>query len=118
MSPTKTCERCGTTYPASETYFDLNLRYKDRLKPYCRRCSPAVAEERRQRKNARSRAWAQANRDKARASTRESYQRTRKDRLTYLRRYRAANQERLRQYARAYRERQRRERVANANEKQ
>ena len=107
MTATKTCEVCGQSKPATSDYFGPNLRYKDRLKLYCLTCGPIVAAERRKRKNERSRAWAEANRDKARESVQRSYWKSRRERLAYLRRYRQENRERIREYNRQYRERQR-----------
>jgi hypothetical protein len=100
---TKTCERCQREYLATEQYFDLNRRYKDQLKTTCRACGPAVAAERRKRKNERSREWARANREKVRESARRAWQKNRRERLAYLRRWREENQERIREYGRQYR---------------
>lgn len=111
---TKICERCLQAKPATEQYFDLNLRNRDRLKNYCRACSPAVAAERRKRRTEKSRQWAQANREKVRESSRRTWQKTRNERLAYLRRWRAANQDRIREYNRAYAERKRQQQVNRA----
>jgi hypothetical protein len=107
MTRTKVCERCGHSYPATFAYFGDNGRYSDGLALHCRACRTALAAERKQRKNERSKAWAQANRDKVRESARQSYQNTRRDRLAYMRRYRAANKENLNAYQREYRQRSR-----------
>lgn len=110
MLPTyKTCERCLKSKPATEKYFDLNFRYRDGLKPYCRDCGHTVAAERRQRKNERSKAWYHANKEKARQVARESWQRNRSDRLAYLRRWREENKEQIAEYQRAYAERKKQE---------
>ena len=116
MSPqTKICERCQQAKPATEQYFDLNLRNRDRLKSYCRACSPAVAAERRKRRTEKSRQWAQANREKVRESARRTWQKTRSERLAYLRRWRAENKERIREYSRAYAERKRQQQLGDTN---
>jgi hypothetical protein len=107
MTPMKSCERCGQTYPATDKYYGSNFRRRDGLALYCRQCAPTVLAERRKRKAERSKAWAKANPDKVRDSQRRSWERTRRERLAYLRRYRAANKERLNEYARQYRERAR-----------
>jgi len=101
---TKICERCHVEKPAREKFFDINLRSPDRLKAYCRACSPAVNAERRKRKAERSREWARANREKARESTKRSYEKRRRERLAYLRRWRQENKEHIQEYQRAYRQ--------------
>lgn len=111
-TPTKTCDRCGHTKPATDKYFGTNLRNRDRLKEYCRACSPAVVAERKRRKAERSREWAQANRDKARESVKRSYERNRRERLAYMRRWRQANKERVAEYQREYAARKRSEAAA------
>ena len=108
MAPNKTCEQCGKTYPATEKYFGLNLRSKDGHKNYCRECSPAVNAERRKRKAERSREWARNNPEKVRASARRTYERNRRERLAYFKRWRQENKARTREYNRRYREKQRR----------
>lgn len=100
MQRTKTCDRCGNSFPATTEHFGENLRKLDRLQPHCRTCRASVLVERRQRKNARSREWAAANREKARESARESYQRHRRSRLAYYRQWREENKERIREYQR------------------
>jgi hypothetical protein len=102
MIETKACARCGNAYPATFAYFADSGRYSDGLKPYCRECAPAIAAERRQRKKERSKAWAEANREKARTSVRKSYQKNRSQRLAYMRQWRAANRERINAYQREY----------------
>ena len=104
---TKICVRCLQAKPATEQYFDLNLRNSDWLKSYCRTCSPDIEAERHKRKSEKSRQWAQVNREKVRESTRRTWQKTRSKRLEYLRRWRATNKEHIREYRRIYREQKR-----------
>jgi hypothetical protein len=104
---TKVCERCGHAYAATHEHFGSNWRHRDGLALYCRNCAPAVIAERRQRKNERSKAWAAANREKARETARKSYAKTRHERLEYMRRWRQANKEKIKAYAREYRQQQR-----------
>ena len=106
---TKTCDRCGHTKPATRKHFGPNLRNRDRFKSYCRACSPAVTAERKRRKAERSRAWAQANRDKARASVKRTYEKNRRQRLAYMRQWRQTNKERIAACQREYAARKRRE---------
>lgn len=103
MQRTKTCNRCGKTFPATLEHFGENLRNLDRLQPHCRTCRTAVLAERRQRKNERSREWAAANREKVRESARDSYQRHRRSRLEYYRKWREENKERISEYQRQQR---------------
>lgn len=105
----KVCDRCEVAKPATETYFGINLRTKDHLKPYCRACGPAVILERRKRKNELSKAWYAANLEKARERARESRARNPKDRRAYFRRYRQENKEKLNAQTRAYAQRKRQE---------
>ena len=100
---TRICNHCHTEQPPDR--FDFG-------KAYCRACGPAVNAERRKRKNERSRAWYWANREKALQVAKESgfargklWQRTRSDRLAYLKRWRAANKERIQAYSREYKAR-------------
>lgn len=106
MQRTKTCNRCGQTFPATLEYFGENLRNLDHLQPHCRTCRASMLAERRQRKNERSREWAAANREKARESARNSYQKHRRSRLEYYRKWREENKERIREYHRQRREQQ------------
>ena len=104
---TKICERCQRTKPAAETYFGINLRFRDKLQPFCRECGAVVAAERRQRKNERSKTWYANNKEKARQAARDSWERNRSERLAYLRRWREQNKAHIQQYQRAYVERKR-----------
>jgi len=102
---TRTCDRCGVAKPATEQYFGPNLRNYDGLKDYCRACSPAVTAERRRSKTERSREWARNNPEKVRESSQRTYEKNRRARLAYMRRWRAENRERVAEYQREYRER-------------
>lgn len=42
MQRTKTCDRCGNTFPATTEHFGENLRHLDRLQPHGRTCHTAV----------------------------------------------------------------------------
>jgi hypothetical protein len=104
MRHTKTCDRCGVAKPTTEKYFDTNLRSPDRLKTYCRACSPTVTAERRARKREKAREWAAANREKVRESVKRAYENNRAQRLAYMRRWRQENKEHIADYQRAYKE--------------
>jgi hypothetical protein len=107
IMPTKTkiCDRCHRELPATDRYFDLDLRGGYGFKSYCRDCSPAVAAERRQRKREKSKEWTRNNPEKVKATAQRTYEEHRAERLAYLRRYRQENKDRLREYQRAYLER-------------
>jgi hypothetical protein len=107
MSTTKICDHCHQELPATDRYFDFSLRSRDHFKSYCRKCSPAVAAERRRRKNEKAREWARKNREKARASSKKSYEANREERLAYYRRWRRENKEHINEYSREYAERKR-----------
>lgn len=113
-APTKTCSRCGATKPDTEKYFDLNLRHRDGLKDYCRVCSPAVTAERKRRKAERAREWARNNPEKIKESYQRSYEKHRRQRLAYMRRWRQENKERVAEYQREYAARK--HQASNANE--
>lgn len=105
----KTCDRCQQAKPATEAYFDPHLRQPDRLKTYCRACSPAVTAERRQRKAENAREWARNNPEKVRESVRRTYEKNRSQRLAYMLRWRKENKERIAEYQREYVARRRQE---------
>lgn len=109
----KTCTRCNQTYPATTQHFGDNLRTLDHLHPYCRDCGRILKAEKRKRKNELSKAWYHANKEKARQVAKESWQRTRRDRLAYLKKYREENRERLNAQARERRARKKLEMMAH-----
>jgi hypothetical protein len=102
MPHTKTCTRCGETFPATSQYFSDNLLYRDHFQPHCRKCGYVVKEERRQRKRERARAWANANREKVRESARRTYEKNRRQRLAYMARWREENKGHIKEYSQSY----------------
>lgn len=83
-SSTRACNKCGTEYPRTPEFWNLQKRHVDGLEEVCKRCA-----------SSRSREWYAANRERARAQGKQYRDSNRERVLEGKLRYRAANKERV-----------------------
>lgn len=95
---TKTCSKCGNTYPATTEYFHQETANKDGLRNECKHCRYQYRQANKQKTAEYQRQYKIDNKDRL-AKRDSQYYQDNKDRF---REYRLMNQDKLREYFHEY----------------
>jgi len=122
IGKTKTCPKCGRTFPRTEEYFGVHKREKDGLDTYCRDCKRQMQRESYQRhkehrkrkvkeyqKNSekykeQAKQWQEKNKDKLRSYRKEWYEANKDTVLQKQKQYYETHKEHISERSKKYAE--------------